>query len=80
MIHQAYCDHFKYGDKSASLTRIMKVCSNDKGELDGWARENVTAISDTSCGPTQATTPTEERRSGIKSAAVAPYSAIPVLM
>lgn len=43
MIHQAYCGHFKHGDKSASLTRTMKVCSNDKGDLEGWARENLMA-------------------------------------
>lgn len=41
MIHQAYCGHFKHGDKSVSLTRTMKVCSLDKRELEGWARENI---------------------------------------
>lgn len=40
-IHHAYCGHFKHGNKSASLTRTMKVCSSSRRELDGWARENV---------------------------------------
>jgi hypothetical protein len=43
MIHQAYCGHFKHGDKSASLTRTMKVCSSSRRELDRWARENMGA-------------------------------------
>jgi hypothetical protein len=42
-LHRAYCGHFEHGDKSASLTRTMKVCSRDKGGLEGWARENLTA-------------------------------------
>jgi hypothetical protein len=42
-LHRAYCGHFEHGDKSASLTRTMKVCSNDRGDLAGWARENLTA-------------------------------------
>lgn len=41
MLHQAHCGHFEHGDKSASLTRTMKVCSRNRGELEGWARENV---------------------------------------
>ena len=41
MLHQAHCGHFEHGDKSASLTRTMKVCSRNKGALEGWARENV---------------------------------------
>jgi hypothetical protein len=40
MIHHAYCGHFKHGDKSASLTRTMKICSSSRRELDRWAREN----------------------------------------
>lgn len=40
-IHHAYCGHFKHGDKSASLTRTMKVCSASRRELDAWARENL---------------------------------------
>lgn len=43
MVHQAYCGHFKHGDKSASLTRTMKICSNNRDDLEGWARENLTA-------------------------------------
>lgn len=41
MIHRAYCGHFEHGDKSASLTRTMKVCSPDRRELEGWAHENM---------------------------------------
>ncbi len=41
MLHRSYCGHFKHGDKSASLTRTMKVCSLDKRELEGWAREYI---------------------------------------
>jgi hypothetical protein len=43
MLHRTYCGHFKHGDKSASLTRITKFCSNNKGDLEGWVRENLTA-------------------------------------
>ena len=43
MIHQACYGHFKHRDKSASLTRIMKVCSNNNSGLEGWVRENLTA-------------------------------------
>jgi hypothetical protein len=43
MLHRTYCGHFEHGDKSASLTRMMKVCSNNKGDLEGWARENLSA-------------------------------------
>lgn len=43
MIHHAYCGHFKFGDESVSLIRTMKVCSHNKGELERWARENLTA-------------------------------------
>jgi hypothetical protein len=43
MLHRTYCGHFEHGDKSASLTRTMKVCSNNKGDLEGWARENLAA-------------------------------------
>ncbi len=41
MIHHGYCGHFKHGDKSASLTRTMKICSSSRRELDRWARENM---------------------------------------
>jgi hypothetical protein len=41
MLHRADCGHFEHGDKSASLTRTMKVCSQDKAELEGWAREKM---------------------------------------
>ncbi len=41
MLHRAYCGHFEHGDKGASLTRTMKVCSRDKGEVEGWARGNI---------------------------------------
>ncbi len=41
MIHRAYCGHFEHGDKSASLTRTMKVCSRSKSKLEDWARENM---------------------------------------
>ncbi len=41
MIHHSYCGHFKHGDKSASLTRTMKVCSTSRRELDRWGRENM---------------------------------------
>jgi hypothetical protein len=41
MLHRSYCGHFKHGDESASLTRVMKACSTDKQELESWARENV---------------------------------------
>ncbi len=40
-IHHSYCGHFKHGDKSASLTRTMKVCSLSRRELDRWAREHM---------------------------------------
>jgi hypothetical protein len=43
MLHRAYCGHFEHGEKSASLTRTMKVCSQHKGELEAWARENLRA-------------------------------------
>jgi len=43
MLHRAYCGHFEHGDKSPSLACIMKVCSNNKGDLEGWARENLAA-------------------------------------
>jgi hypothetical protein len=41
MLHQADCGHFEHGDKGVSLTRTMKICSRNKGELEGWARENM---------------------------------------
>ncbi len=41
MLHLADCGHFEHGDKSASLTRTMKVCSRNKGQLESWARENM---------------------------------------
>ncbi|HSK84776.1 MAG TPA: hypothetical protein VK902_15460 [Rubrobacter sp.] len=41
MLHRTYCGHFEHGDKSASLTRTMKVCSQTKGELEAWAREHI---------------------------------------
>jgi hypothetical protein len=41
MLHRAYCGHFEHGDKSASLTRTMKVCSLEKEELETWAREHL---------------------------------------
>jgi hypothetical protein len=34
MLHRTYCGHFEHGDKSASLTRTMKVCSRSKCELE----------------------------------------------
>ena len=43
MLRRAYCGHFEHGDKSASLTRTMKICSNNRDDLEGWARENLTA-------------------------------------
>ena len=41
MLHRTFCGHFEHGDKSASLTRTMKVCSGSKRELEEWARENI---------------------------------------
>ena len=41
MLHRTYCGHFEHGDKSASLTRTMKVCSRSRRELEDWAREYV---------------------------------------
>ncbi len=41
MLHQVDCGHFEHGDKSVSLTRTMKVCSRDRGDLESWARENM---------------------------------------
>ena len=41
MLHRTSCGHFEHGDKSASLTRAMKICSPNKEELEWWARENV---------------------------------------
>ena len=41
MLHRTFCGHFEHGDKSASLTRTMKVCSESKSELEEWARENI---------------------------------------
>jgi rRNA pseudouridine-1189 N-methylase Emg1 (Nep1/Mra1 family) len=35
------CGHFEHGDKSASLTRTMKVCSQKREELEAWAHEHV---------------------------------------
>ena len=43
MLHRAYCGHFDHGYMSASLTRTMKVCSSNKGDLEAWARKNLTA-------------------------------------
>jgi hypothetical protein len=43
MLHRAYWGHFEHGDKSASLRRTMKVCSQEREELEAWARENVGA-------------------------------------
>jgi hypothetical protein len=42
MLHRARCGHFEHGDKSASLTRTMKVCSENRSELEAWARQNLT--------------------------------------
>jgi hypothetical protein len=39
--HRSCCGHFEHGDKSARLTRTMKVCSESKRELEEWARENI---------------------------------------
>ena len=33
--------HFEHGDKSANLPRIMKVGSQNREELEAWARERV---------------------------------------
>ena len=41
MLHRADCGHFEHGDKTASLTRTMKVCSLNRAELEGWARESM---------------------------------------
>jgi len=41
MLHRAHCGHFEHGDKSASLTRTMKACSQNREELEAWAREHV---------------------------------------
>jgi hypothetical protein len=41
MLHRAGCGHFEHGDKAASLTHTMKVCSQNKTELEDWARENM---------------------------------------
>lgn len=41
MLHRADCGHFEHGDKTASLTRTMKVCSRKKEDLEKWARENM---------------------------------------
>jgi hypothetical protein len=41
MLHRTYCGHFEHGDKSASLTRTMKVCSQERVELEAWARKHV---------------------------------------
>ena len=44
MIHRASCGHFVFApDEPVSLTRTMKICSLDKRELEGWARENTIA-------------------------------------
>jgi hypothetical protein len=41
MLHRAHCGYFEHGDKSASLTRTMKVCSPNREDLEAWAREHV---------------------------------------
>jgi hypothetical protein len=33
------CSDFEHGDKSANLTRIMKACSQNREDLEAWARE-----------------------------------------
>jgi len=43
MIHQAGCGHFEFGDESVSLTKMMKICSASRRELEAWARENMKA-------------------------------------
>jgi hypothetical protein len=32
---------FEHGDKSANLTRIMKAGSQNREDLEAWAREHV---------------------------------------
>ena len=32
---------FEHGDKSAYLTRIMKACSQNREDLEAWAREHM---------------------------------------
>lgn len=39
-LHHAYCRHFKHGDKSASLTDNMKICSSSRRALERWASEH----------------------------------------
>jgi hypothetical protein len=34
-------DHFEHGDKSARLARAMKACSQNREDLEAWAREHV---------------------------------------
>jgi hypothetical protein len=33
--------HFEHGDKGTNLTRIMKACSQNREDLEAWAREHV---------------------------------------
>lgn len=42
-LHHAYCGHFKHGDKSASQTRSMKICSSSRRALERWASEHQSA-------------------------------------
>jgi hypothetical protein len=40
-LRRAYCGHFEHGDKSASLTRTMKIFSQNREELEAWSREHM---------------------------------------
>jgi hypothetical protein len=35
--------HFEHGDKGANLTRIMKAGSQNREDLEAWAREHTGA-------------------------------------
>ena len=43
ILHRAYRSHFEHGDKSTNLTRTMKVSSQNREDLEAWAREHVGA-------------------------------------
>jgi hypothetical protein len=36
MLNRAYCGPFEHGDNCASLTRTMKVCSQNRKDLEAW--------------------------------------------
>ena len=40
MVHRALCGHFKHGNPKHSLTKMKKVCFQNRQAYDDWAYEN----------------------------------------